>query len=351
MNIFDKLRNTKFVSYLSNSFHIGLPSNDPDWQSTDDLELVLNKLANDFSSCQLFVGTEENTQPVPPVVVNPNLLSDWRSLFYRYFYLNKKYGVTYLWVTGAAVHVLENDNCNIDYNFINVLNLTSYNDIFRDFRYTSGGKTVNLLTEDGIIIPVFDIGFSHNNYHPIVRAKQIEKTLRLSAQIKDALIGSFKRIALMLLSPKDSSGIPQVRISDLTDKNIKQQNEKFNDDFKLKDNAIAILNKSYDVVNTNPDNRKLNGIDTANHVLERICTRYGLNYKLIRGETKYDDLAIIAPEYYVVTLQKELNKFLSIYKKALKIKEDVQGSYTNILETILNNEYTNNKTIEQEVNE
>ena len=201
------------------------------------------------------------------------------------------------------------------------------------------------------IVPVFDIGFSHDNYFPIVRAKQIKKTLKLSAQIKDALIGSFKRIALMLLSPKDSSGIPQVRISDLNDKDIKQQNNKFNDDFKLKDNAIAVLNKSYDVVDTNPDNKKLNGIDTANHALERICVRYGLNYKLIRGETKYDDLAIIAPEYYVVTLQKELNKFLAIYKNALKIKEDVQGSYTNILETVLGNEYANNKTIEQEVTE
>jgi len=155
---------------------------------------------------------------------------------------------------------------------------------------------------------------------------------------------------MMLLTPKnDSNGVHMVRVSKMNDKEVDKQNNKFNKMFSIKKNAISVLNKSYDVLDTNPDNRKLDAPNSLNFAAERICNQYDYPYKLFRGETKFDDSEFIFSTLYLGTLQPEADKLMKVICDKMKISEKIRIDYTKILEqtvsTFSKTDNTDNTTI------
>lgn len=324
--VFDRFKSLSFAT------------SDTDWETTPDLDIILNKLCKSFVSGGLVVLGEDGevleNKEVPPIILKPNLLiTDYITLFYRYLYLVKKYGVSWFYFKKSTYHLLENENCDVDYNRDGVLNATSYSDLIKRFKYTSNGKTYDLLNGEGEVVPIFDIGYSHDNYSPISRSLQIEEVLKLSNSGIEALQGAFNRISMMLLTPKsDSNGINMVKVANMTDKQAIKDNEKLNKNYSIRKNAISVLNKSYDVLDTNPDNRKLDAPNSLNFAAERICNQYDYPYKLFRGETKFDDAEFMFSTLYLQTLQPEADKLLKVICENLNIKEKVRMDYTKILE-------------------
>lgn len=324
--IFDKYNSLPFAAY------------DPDWKTTPDLDIVLNKLCKGFISGRLVVidddGNVADDKKVPSVILSPNLLiPDYLTLFYRFLYLLKKYGVSWLYFKKSSYYLLENSNCDIDYNKHGIFNATSFLDLIRRFKYTTNGKTYDLLSGDGEIVPIFDIGYSHDDYSAISRSLQIKEILKLSNGGIEALQGAFNRISMMLLSPdNDSNGMNMVRVAKMTDKEALRDNEKFNNNYSVKKNAISVLNKSYKSLDTNPDNKKLDAPNSLNFAAERICNQYDYPYKLFRGETKFDDAEFMFSTLYLQALQPEADKLLKTITENLNIKEKVRMDYSKVLE-------------------
>lgn len=338
MNIRDVFRKSTYQLIFDKFSSLPFSASDIDWETTPDLDIVLNKLCKGFISGTLVVidenGEAIENREVPVVVTKPNLLiPDYLTLFYRYLYLLKKYGVSWLYFKNSSYQLLENTNCDIDYKNDGLLNATSFSDLIRRFKYTTNGRTYDLLNSDGEIIPIFDIGYSHDNYSAISRSEQIEEILKLSNVGVEALQGAFNRISMMLLTPEgDSNGMNMVRVANITDKKALKDNEKFNSNYSIKKNAISVLNKSYKVLDTNPDNRKLDAPNSLNFAAERICNQYDYPYKLFRGETKYDDAEFTFSTLYLQTLQPEADKLLKVICENLNIKEKVRMDYTKVLE-------------------
>lgn len=337
MNVLDKLKGYTY-SLLSNGFgSFNFATADLDWKTTADLDIVLNKLSKAFVSGSLVVVGEddkpkENT-PIPISVTTPSLLMpDYIQLFSRYLYLLKKNGIAWFYFQKNSYMLLENGNCEISFNKKGLLNVFSFNELLKSFKYTENGKTHDLLQGEGELVPIFDIGFSHNDYLAISRSSQIKEVLKLSNQAIEALQGAFKRISMMLLAPgNDSNGVNMVRVSNLTDKEVVKENNKFNKNFSIKQNAISVLNKSYKVLDTNPDNRKLDAPNSLNFAAERICNQYDYPYKLFRGETKYDDAEFTFSTLYMQTLQPEADKLLKVICEKMNVKEKVRMDYSKVL--------------------
>lgn len=338
MNVRDIFKKDTYSLIFNRFGSFSFATSDIDWQTTPDMDIVLNKLCKSFVSGSLVVldesGEINESATIPIKVTRPNLLvPDYISLFYRYLYLVKKHGVSWLYFKSSSYMLLENDNCEIEYNNEGLLNVTSFQELIKRFRYTENGKTHDLLSGDGELVPIFDVGFSHNDYLAISRSRQIKEILKLSTQGIEALQGAFRRISMMLLTPKnDSNGVNMVRVANMTEKEVQKANDKFNKNFSIKENAVSVLNKSYDVLDTNPDNRKLDAPNSLNFAAERICNQFDYPYKLFRGETKYDDAEFTFSMLYLQTLQPEADKLLKVICENMKIKETVRMDYTSILE-------------------
>lgn len=349
-SIKDLLRGSTYQLMLDRFTSLPFSASDIDWETTPDLDIVLNKLCKGFISGSLVViddnGEVSEDKEVPVKVTSPNLLiPDYLTLFYRYLYLLKKYGVSWLYFKKSSYYLLENSNCDIDYNRKGILNATSYSELIRRFKYTTNGETYDLLNSDGEVVPIFDIGYSHDNYAAISRSIQIKEILKLSNGGVEALQGAFNRVSMMMLTPQgDSNGVNMVRVANMTDKKALKDNEKFNNNYSIKKNAISVLNKSYKVLDTNPDNRKLDAPNSLNFAAERICNQYDYPYKLFRGETKFDDAEFMFSTLYLQTLQPEADKLLKVICENLKLKEKVRMDYTKILEqTVSTFNSTDNK--------
>lgn len=338
MNIRDLFRGSTYQLIFDKFSSLPFSASDIDWETTPDLDIILNKLCKGFISGSLVVldesGEVSESKEVPAKVTNPNLLiPDYLTLFYRYLYLLKKYGLSWLYFKKSSYYLLENTNCDIDYNTKGLLNVSSYSELIRRFKYTTNGRTYDLLNGDGEVVPIFDIGYSHDSYDAISRSLQIKEILKLSNGGVEALQGAFKRISMMLLTPEgNSNGMNMVRVANMTDKEAVKANEKFNNNYSIKKNAISVLNKSYKVLDTNPDNRKLDAPNSLNFAAERICNQYDYPYKLFRGETKFDDAEFMFSTLYLQTLQPEADKLLKVICKHLKLKEKVRMDYTKVLE-------------------
>jgi hypothetical protein len=337
MNILDRFRKSTYQLIFDKFSSFPFSTSDIDWETTPDLDIVLNELCKSFISGSLVVldekGNVKENQEVPTKVTRPNLLiPDYLMLFYRYLYLLKKYGVAWLYFKDSSYFLLENNDCDIDYKREGIFNATSFSSLLKRFKYTTNGKTYDLLNS-GEIVPIFDIGYSHNDYSAISRSQQIKEILKLSNGGVEALQGAFRRISMMLLSPEgESNGINMVRVSNITDKEALKDNEKFNNNYSIKKNAVSVLNKSYKVLDTNPDNRKLDAPNSLNFAAERICNQYDYPYKLFRGETKFDDAEFTFSTLYLQTLQPEADKLLKVICDGLKLKEKVRMDYTKVLD-------------------
>ena len=338
MNIRDVFRKSTYQIIFDKFNSLPFSPSDLDWETTPDLDIVLNKLCKGFISGSLSVidenGDVSENREVPAKILNPNLLiPDYLTLFYRYLYLLKKYGISWLYFKKSTYYLLENSNCDIDYNNKGLLNAASFSELIRRFKYTTNGKTYDLLNGDGEVVPIFDIGYSHDRYDAISRSLQIKEILKLSNGGVEALQGAFNRISMMLLTPNgDSNGINMVRVANISDKQAIKDNNKFNANYSIKKNAVSVLNKSYKVLDTNPDNRKLDAPNSLNFAAERICNQYDYPYKLFRGETKFDDAEFVFKTLYMQTLQPEADKLLKVICENLKIKEKVRMDYTKVLE-------------------
>jgi hypothetical protein len=338
MNVRDIFKKDTYSLIFNRFGSLPFATSDVDWKTTDDLDIVLNKLSKAFVSGSLVVLDEagkvkENTD-IPIQVSKPNLLiPDYIPLFFRYLYLLKKYGIVWIYFRKSSYMLLENANCEIDFNTKGLLNVTNFQELIKKFKYSENGKTYDLLQGEGELVPIFDIGFSHNDYMAISRSSQIKETLKVSNQGIQALQGAFRRISMMLLAPEnDSNGVNMVRVSNMNDKEVVKDNDKFNKMFSIKENAISVLNKSYKVLDTNPDNRKLDAPNSLNFAAERICNQYDYPYKLFRGETKFDDAEFIFSTLYMQTLQPEADKLLKVICENMRVKERVRMDYTRILE-------------------
>jgi hypothetical protein len=350
MNIRDIFKRSTYQVIFDQFGSWPFSTSDIDWKTTPDLDIVLNKLCKSFVSGQLVIlnakGEIEEGKEVPAIISNPNLLVKYESLFYRFLYLLKKHGVSWLYFQKSSYFILENDNCDIDfYSNKSIFNVTDFSELIRRFKYNENGTTRDLLNSDGVIIPIFDIGFSHNDYLAISRSRQIREILKLSNGAIEALQGAFNRISMMLLTPKsDSNGINLVRAANLNDKDVEKQNDKFNQMFSIKKNAISVLNKSYDVLDTNPDNRKLDAPASLNWAAERICNQYDYPYKLFRGETKFDDAEFTFSTLYMQTIQPEADKLLKVICKYMKVKEIVRMDYSKVLEQTVSTFHKSNNS-------
>ena len=350
MNVKNLFSKDIFSMVLNRSQSFSFATSDNDWRTTDDLDIVLNKLAKAFTSGSLVVldekGKVKEGVEVPIQISKPNLLiPDYVPLFFRYLYLLKKYGVIWLYFKKSSYMLLENNNCEIEYKNSGLLNALNFQDLIKKFKYTTNGKLYDLLEGDGELVPIFDIGFSHNDYLPISRSSQIKEILKVSNQAIEALQGAFRRISMMLLVPEnDNTGAQMVRVSSLTDKEVIKENNKFNKNFSIKQNAISVLNKSYKVLDTNPDNRKLDAPNSLNFAAERICNQYDYPYKLFRGETKFDDAEFIFSTLYLQTLQPEADKLLKVICKKMEVKDKVRMDYSKILEQVVESFNKNNNT-------
>ncbi|HAT75495.1 MAG TPA: hypothetical protein DCS19_01295 [Flavobacterium sp.] len=353
MNIKDIFRKSTYQVIFDKFGSWPFSTSDIDWKTTPDLDIVLNKLSKSFISGQLVVlnssGEIDESKQIPPIISNPNLLGDYKSMFYRFLYLEKQYGIAWFYFQKSSYFLLENDNCDIDFHRNkSIFNVTEFSELIRRFKYNENGTTRDLLNSDGVLVPIFDIGFSHDDYLSICRGKQIKEILKLSNGAIEALQGAFNRISMMLLTPKsDSNGINLVRVANMTDKDVEKNNYKFNSMFSIKKNAISVLNKSYDVLDTNPDNRKLDAPASLNWAAERICNQYDYPYKLFRGETKFDDAEFTFSTLYIQTLQPEADKLMKVICKYMKVKETVRMDYSKVLEQTVstfqksNNSYDN----------
>ena len=94
MNVRDIFKKRHLFFNLNRFGSLPFATSDVDWKTTDDLDIVLNKLSKAFVSGSLVVlddsgKIKENTD-IPIQVSKPNLLiPDYISLFFRYMYLLK----------------------------------------------------------------------------------------------------------------------------------------------------------------------------------------------------------------------------------------------------------------------
>lgn len=315
-----------------------------DWRNVDDLNIIINKLSDTFVSGTLTVlddKGEATTKPVPNRITfgNPSE-KDYRKLHKKIYEEKKKWGVAYLYFkSGTSYYLLENESCYISYKTINSLELTEWIDLYQSFKYTENGKTVDILSsiKDGnaTLIPIFDLGFNFSCTSVKTRGEQICDILKLDEKALKAGQSMFNRTSMMLLAPKGSNS-DYIPAFDMNDEKIAEQREKFQESISIEKGAVNVLNKPYEVLDTNPDNRKLDVVNHVNFAKEGICNQFGYPYKLYRGETKFDDLKIHVPQLYL-NMQPDSDAIMNAICTGLGIKERVRYDYSDIIEKTIPN--------------
>lgn len=140
------------------------------------------------------------------------------------------------------------------------------------------------------------------------------------------------RSSQVILSPKPLDGsVPQINLADYTDKDITEDQKSLRNHLDLKENSLGYLDKPHEVLNTNPDNRKLQGLETMDYVKKNICGHFGYPYPLLVGNTKYDDASLHRAILYEDTLPPDAEAFFQL----------VNG----IWNTNMSIDYTNKKTL------
>ena len=229
--------------------------------------------------------------------------------------------------------VLQVNSCNIEYDNSNILKAAKFIDIYKKFTYSSGNSEVDILSavKDGKaeLKVIFDIGLNDKDYTITTRGEQIADILKLDEKAIRAGQNSFDRLALLFLSPKDKELTRTV--TDKTDDELLKEREKAQHDLNIDKGAVNFLNRSYEAVNTNPDNRKLDVVNHSNFTSERICNHYDYPYKLFRGDTKYDDLKVFYPMLFI-NIQPRSDEFLKALCEGTKTSEKVRMDYSDILE-------------------
>lgn len=302
---------TKTKTFYYDNQTITSPSIDIDWKTVDDVAIIINKLAKTFSSGEMAIVNEQGekvSDTVYPVILKPNSLTDWRTMAYRYYWLKSIYGVGYLYFKDQSFWLLENSGFNPIYKPKSIFNGISYMDFLMSATYTSNSTQVDLLADGGMIVPIYDIGFDHGTLKPISKLEQILDTAELSGKTIKAMQYSMDRTSLAMLSPEKD--MPHT-LSDKTDDKLRAERKSWFNDFSLKNGALTILNRKFSVLDTNPDNKKLLGVEFANHSLGRFCMQYGINQKLVVGDSKYDDLNTHKIELYTETIIPDASKYMS----------------------------------------
>lgn len=326
---------------------------DADYKTVDDLDIIMNTAADDAISGQLVVldqkGDTKKGAKIPLRLTKPNLVDrDYRPLFRNIFYGLHKNGVAHIWVTKSSYFFLEENNCEITYKNKSRLTLDGSNDKYKSFYYNSGGKRVNLLSEDGQIVEILDIGESQTNYQPITRISQIGGYMKMSAEALKASSGMFMRVALQFLFKKGVNGIPAKTISSMTDNDVNKEDEKWQNDKSITSGTVKVLPYEMGSIETNPDNRRLDAKTYLNLARERFCQQFKVPVEKFASETKYDDLKVVLTTYWGMTLPSVMDKIMKPLNEALGLKERVAMDYTYIIEKLIPNETEANENTSTE---
>lgn len=327
---------------------------DYDYKTTDDLDLVLSKKAKAFISGNVVVA-DANGEPtgkeLPKRLTRTNPAKiDYRSMFERYSYLMDRYGVARFYVRPTSYYLLEEQDSNYTFKSQNILSATDDNP-YRTFTYSSENTTVDLLADGGEIVTIYETGFDHSNHQAISKTLQIEGTIKLSATILKAQIGAFVRSSMLFLFKKGNGQQMPLRASDLTAKGHKDNREAFNDTFDIQGGSISMVDYELGAVDANPDNKRLDSVNIKNHALERICGMMEYPYKMLIGDTKFDDLRLTIKYYYLETMVSRADRLLSNLLPALGITDNIVMDYSNILDLYETDKADTTSTMTNEENE
>ena len=271
----------------------------------DDLNIIIHKMADAVVSGQ-FVKVNERGEEieakVPIEIASPNLLQDWKEMYKGAYIRCKLDGVVYLYKSGKTTHVLFEDECNYSYNNISKLNLVSYTDLYHSFTHTTGGKTIDILAKvrakEAELIPFFDIGIKYDTMEIITRSKMINDIINLSDKAIKGAQHSYNLTAFKYLAPKSTDTKGWTPPFDKTDEQKLHENNKFQEQRDVKHGTLQVLDSPMEILDGMVDIKKLDAISHLDFSAERMCNMYGLPYKLFKGETKYDDLAVYVPQLF-----------------------------------------------------
>ena len=288
---------------------VSFKSDDKDWYNSDSLSIILSKTTEAFISGEL--------SNIPEKFKTPNLMTDHRSLMQRWYWLYKLYGVGYLYFSDNSFFLLENSDYTPTLKpKVTILNATDYMSTLQSAYYTSNGVQIDLLADGGDIIPIYDIGTT-SDMKPISKVKQILNTCNLDIRTMDALIGSMDRSSMIFISPKVADdNIPQIDFGN--DKEVDKERKSFKDDFTIKKGGFTWLKKAVEIQEANPDNKRLQGLETIDFAQRNMCAQIGYPHKGIAGDTKFDDAQLLFTVFYSMVIKPDADKFLGVVNKRLK---------------------------------
>lgn len=322
----------------------------------DDLNIINTKMADSFVSGKMVMvnanGDEVETQ-IPIDISNPNLIQDWKEMYREAYFRCKMDGVVYLYKTGKTNHILFEDECDYTYQNISKLNVISYLDIYQTFTHTTGGKRVDILAQvrakEAELIPFFDIGIKYETMEIMTRSKMISDVINLSEKAMRGAQHSYNLTAFKYLVPKVGTAQGYRPPIDKTDQKKLEENNKFQEQRDVKHGTLQVLDSPMEIIDGMVDIKKLDAINHLDFAAERLCNMYGLPYKLFKGETKYDDLAVYVPQKY-----SNIQPFSDRWMKTICELNKVKGyrlSYEDVIDRELTNYNSTQSTLIEGENE
>ena len=320
----------------------------------DEVEIILNKKSSDFSYGKFVILNLEDEEITPSeeqkkilqLLNNGNDLQGRTKFLYLYKYYQHKYGIAFIYFKGAdfmtipdSYLVVDNEAVMVEYSSKSMFEIETPSDLIKSVNVTG---VSNVDVEN--FLPVLDLGFNFTSRTPNVRSKKIPNKIALLYNSNQAIIHAMNKVQLMILTP-DNGNNPMSNVArsiapPSTDNQILEQKEKFQEDFSIEHGSVTYLNKSYKVIDTNPDVGRMKAFESLKHGFETVSLMYGIDPRVVNNQTKYDDMELVLKQYVATIEQegKELGESLSNYFKTERFGFKIGMDYSELRDLLLKEE-------------